>query len=585
MQHRIGTGRVVRLGICLLIPLAVLAAVALTGGTLARHTPTARAAASTKSSSFCSRLGKNIQASAGAQMYCFGSQVNGPAKAARRITSSGSSGSNVNAATPQEDVTPAGLQAFGQSEESVASAGPYVVEAWNDSTGFFAPCGSPMNKEELTGFGFSTDGGKTFTDLGGLPNNNCATSLYEGDPSVQAYTVGGSTYFYISSIFIPFNVPENALAMAACKVTGSGSTATLGCSQPIVVAISSDCFSSGGVIFFCSFLDKDFMSIDAARGRLYMSYTEFGTSFPNFNGVIELAACDLSNPGSPTCHNGGDGSIIPPGAPATAPYFVVAPGDPAGCENEGAYPAVDPATGDVYVAYEHNWGTGLFGCFPGPAGPIQTVLNHVPASCLPLTGTSPCSGPDKTAAVNITSMQAAFIPGYNRFPMNDFPRVAVSDPAGTVSMVWNDARFHPSGDILLQSFNLTSLSTVQAAPVRVNSSVGGWHMLPAVSTDGSGTLNISFYGRSAPSTAVTNVFAALRVDPRTSATPKSNTLITTVASDWNAVSSDIVPNFGDYTDNFVLVTTGRRTTSTLFVAWADGRIGEPQPFEANMGTG
>jgi hypothetical protein len=582
MQHRIGTGRVVRLGMCLLIPLAVLAAVALTGGTLVRHTPSARAAASTKNNSFCSNLGKSIQASAGAQMYCFGPQVNGPAKTSRvRVTISGKgSGSNVNAATPQEDVTPSGVQAFGQSEESIASAGPYVVEAWNDTTGFFAPCGSPMNKEEGTGFGFSTDGGKTFTDLGGLPNNNCTTSRYEGDPSVQAYTVGGSTYFYISSIFIPFNVPENALAMTACKVTGSGSTATLDCGQPIVVAISSDCFID---FSFCSFLDKEFLSLDAARGRLYMSYTEFGTNVFNFNGVIELAMCDLSNPASPTCSNGGNGSITGAGAPA-APYFVVAPGDPNFCENEGAYPAVDPATGSVYVAYEHNWFTGLiFNC--GPGEPTQDVMNFVPFSCLTLTATSPCAGPAATQAVNITSMEAAFIPGYNRFPMNDFPRVAVSDPGGTVSMVWNDARLHPAGDILLQSFNLTSLATVQAAPVRVNSSAGGWHMLPAVSTDGSGTLNISFYGRSAPSTAVTNVFAALRVDPRTSATPRSNTLITTVASDWNAVSSDIIPNFGDYTDNYVLVTSGRRTTSTLFVAWADGRIGEPQPFEANMGTG
>jgi hypothetical protein len=263
----------------------------------------------------------------------------------------------------------------------------------------------------------------------------------------------------------------------------------------------------------------------------------------------------------------------------------VAPGDPAGCENEGAYPAVDPATGDVYVAYEHNWFTGLFGCFPGPTGPTQDVMNYVPFSCLTLTATSPCSGPAATHAINITSLQAAFIPGYNRFPMNDFPRLAVSDPGGTVSMVWNDAGLHPAGDILLQSFNLAALTTVQAAPVRLNSSAGGWHMLPAVSTDGSGTLNVSFYGRSTANTAVTNVFAALRVDPRTSATPKSNTLVTTVASDWNAVSSDIVPNFGDYTDNFVLVTPGRRPTSTLFVAWADGRIGVPQPFEANMGTG
>ena len=42
------------------------------------------------------------------------------------------------------------------------------------------------------------------------------------------------------------------------------------------------------------------------------------------------------------------------------PYFVVAQPDPRGCENEGAYPAADPATGAVYTAYEYNIETNLF---------------------------------------------------------------------------------------------------------------------------------------------------------------------------------------------------------------------------------
>src|SRR5256712_7471271 len=188
-------------------------------------------------------------------MFCFGPQSTNAARTLRSpsLTASTSTksnagtfnfGLNVDAAAPAEDITPSGVSIQGQSEVSIAAAGPYVVEAWNDGTGFFAPCGSPSNKEELTGYGFSTDGGKTFTDLGGLPNNRCNSSLIEGDPSVEAYTVGGSTYFYISSIFIPFTVPQNALSVTACKVTGSGSAATLGCSQPIVAAIGSDCSMS-----------------------------------------------------------------------------------------------------------------------------------------------------------------------------------------------------------------------------------------------------------------------------------------------------------------------------------------------------
>jgi hypothetical protein len=535
----------------------------------------ANAAGNSKGNPICQKLGKTIQASSGAQMFCFPPTSPSAAAAARSLSGATLNfGSNVDAATLSEDVTPSGVQIHGQSEVSVATAGPYVVEAWNDGTGFFAPCGSPQNKEELTGFAFSTNGGASFTDLGGLPNANCANSLTEGDPSVEAYQVGGNTYFYISSIFIPFTVPENALSVTACKVIGSGSTATLACSQPIVAAISSDCQTSFGFTF-CSFLDKEFLSIDPVRGRLYVSYTEFGPT-TGFSGVIETAVCDLGNPASPICHNGSDGSITGTGAPAAAPYFVVAPGDPNFCENEGAYPAVDHLTGDLYVAYEHDWFTGLFNC---GGETTQDVMNFIPSSCLTLTSTSPCSAPAATQAVNIVSLEAAFIPGYNRFPMNDFPRLAVSDPAGTVSMVWNDARQHGTGDIFFQSFNLGSLTAVQSAPVRINSrkDTGGWHFLPAVrQSDSNGNLNVSFYSRSSANTALTNVFAALKVDPRATAPPtKNDTQVTTGSSDWNAVSSIIVPNFGDYTDNYFLGTT-------LYVVWSDGRLGFPQPFEDHI---
>src|SRR5437899_9435357 len=86
---------------------------------------------------FCSKLGKSVQASQGAQMFCFPPQQ--PAGAALATVNTPSTASsyapNVDAANPQEDVTPSGVSVHGQSETSVAAAGPYVVEAWNDGTG------------------------------------------------------------------------------------------------------------------------------------------------------------------------------------------------------------------------------------------------------------------------------------------------------------------------------------------------------------------------------------------------------------------------------------------------------------------
>jgi hypothetical protein len=411
-----------------------------------------------------------------------------------------------------------------------------------------------------------------------LPNFNCATSKLEGDPSVEAYQVGGQTYFYISSIFIPFTVPQNDLSVSVCTVVGAGSSASLSCASPIVAATSGQCVDFGGGFIACSFLDKEYLSIDPVHARLYMSYTDFGVNFPpdNFtNGQIELAVCDISSPGTPTCYNGSSSTI-----PAS-PYLVVAPGD-LSCEREGAYPAVDVATGDVYVAHEFNWFTNLFGSFGGSVDcrgiQVKNEVDYIPFSCLTLPVAS-CSGPAASKSVNVSSMAGAFIPGYNRFPMNDFPRIAVSDVAGTVSIVWNDTRLHPAGDILLESFNLVSLKRVQSSPVRLNSNTRGWNFLPALRTsDSEGNLYVTFYGRTSANTALTDVYDAPEIDPRTTSTP-SNILVTTGPSDWNAVSSDIVPNFGDYTDNYQIATgSAPFVGDTLYVAWSDGRLGDPQPF-------
>ncbi len=521
---------------------------------------------------FCNRV-KNHQifGSQGVQMYCFGTQpTTGNARRQPGASAPVSTPANVAASNLAEDVAPSGTRGYGQSETSVAANGPYVVEAWNDATSFFSPCGSPQYKEEATGFAFSADFGTTFTDLGGLPNIGCILGRqYGGDPSVETVTIGGVHYFYISSLFNSLNGQgPSQLAMSVCTATGLGAGANLACGQPVVLARSSECTT---FIFgqFCSFLDKDFLTVDPIRQRLYVSYTEFG--FFAQPDTIELAVCDISNPTAPSCHNGGNGPGPRP------PYLIVQPSPSNGCENEGAYPAVDYTTGDVYVAFEHNVDTNISNpnCFNDP---VRNIVTRIPFSHLTLPNAS--GGPSNSAAINVTSMDGAFVPGYNRFPANDFPRLAVSRPAGTVSIVWNDARYHPLGDILMQSYTLGGLAPA-SGPVQLNHNVGGLHFLPALrNPDSSGHLNVSWYERATGSTTLTNLYEAPGVSPRTTTTP-SNVLITNVATDWNGVSSDIVPNFGDYTDNYVFATArAPYVDGAVAISWADGRNGTPQAFFA-----
>jgi hypothetical protein len=577
------------------VPQAGAASAARPGPGAARLTTGAQAG-----NPFCARLGKQYEASAAAQAYCFGPQPSKGGHGHAGIAEGPSVAGNVDAARPSEDVSPAGVSAQGQAEVSIAAAGQYVVESWNDSTGFISACPAPMSKEEITGLGFSTNGGKSFTDLGGLPNGNCRKLTYFGDPSVAAYQVGGHTFFYISSLYLTNSgLGREQIALDACEVVGSGSAATLSCGQPVTAAASSQCqlikISPTRTVQFCSFTDKDFLAIDPAHGRLYVTYSDFQVTRP-FGDPVDMSACDLGNPAggtgpaggtpaAPVCEHGTPLVKVSKNLLVAKPYLQVAAENSLGCVNEGAYPAVDTQTGDAYVGYEFNWSSSLgFPPCESTSTPVQNVLDKVPSHCLTLTAVSPCKGPSARAAVPVVSLQGASIPGYNRFPANDFPRVAVSDKFGTASMVWNDARSHPFGDILMQSFHKNSLSPVQATPVTLDQPHGGGlSFLPALRTpSSSGRLDVTWYTRASTGTAATNVAAAVGVSPDTTVTPP-NVRITNVASNWLFSSSLITPNFGDYTDNAVAVTARPPFVgSTLFVAWADGRSGVPQPFEAHL---
>ncbi len=365
----------------------------------------------------CSKIGTSIWVSTAVRMWCNPPR---PTSSNIKTPTTHSFGSNVNAADPAEDVSPSGVRGYGQSETSIAGIGPYVVEAWNDVTGLALnmPCPSPVNKEEGTGFGFSANGGASFIDEGGPPNANCKRDLLSGDPSVEAWYSGGSAYFYISSLYFPVFSPSGPpsdtrtfVAVNACKASGTGATATISCSQPIIAAASTQCVTSMGTPL-CSLLDKEYLSIDPVHGRLYVSYTEFGINPPPDNlafGQIELAVCDIGTPtggtgpiggtaGSPVCKPGSSGTQTHPGSP----YFAVAPGPK--CENEGAYPAVDVATGAVYVAYEFNLFTDVFvpGC---TTTPTQNVVKYIPFKCLTLPAAS-CSDPAGSNAVNVVELYA-----------------------------------------------------------------------------------------------------------------------------------------------------------------------------------
>jgi hypothetical protein len=153
--------------------------------------------------------------------------------------------------------------------------------------------------------------------------------------------------------------------------------------------------------------------------------------------------------------------------------------NPDGCEETGAYPAVDPVTGAVYVGDEFNWFTNAQ---PGPCHrqPTLNILAKIPLRCLPLAPVSPMPPASRDRGSPGEVHGRLIAPNNGR--LNDFPRVAVSVPADTVSLAWNDSRNHRLGDILLRSFSLGALTPVQHRPVVLNKPAGGLHIYPAVRT-------------------------------------------------------------------------------------------------------
>ncbi|HVP38983.1 MAG TPA: FlgD immunoglobulin-like domain containing protein, partial [Candidatus Saccharimonadales bacterium] len=136
-----------------------------------------------------------------------------------------------------------------QSETTGASWGSRVIAGFNDSRGF--------TTGTISSYGYSTDGGATWTDGGDLPLQGLGTGeqLY-GDPGVFANRQG---HFWFSSIYIQ---PGNISAIGVQRATFSGPAPAWG--PPVAVNPSLP-----------DFLDKPGGACDPDSDYVYVVYTRF----------------------------------------------------------------------------------------------------------------------------------------------------------------------------------------------------------------------------------------------------------------------------------------------------------------------
>ncbi len=148
-----------------------------------------------------------------------------------------------------------------QSETAVAALGNFVVTAWNDGQGF-----NSVPYGEGQGFGWSADGGASFTDGGAVPHPAAYPSwIWTSDPVLAVNEKTGD--FWYCGLASPggANGTTNAIAVARGRFTND----VFAFDSAFVVRIAT----SASV-----FLDKQWIAVDSLTGHLYVSNTTFTTS-------------------------------------------------------------------------------------------------------------------------------------------------------------------------------------------------------------------------------------------------------------------------------------------------------------------
>jgi len=136
-----------------------------------------------------------------------------------------------------------------QSENSLAAHGRFLATGWNDSF-------DPRTPRSFSGYGYSSDGGRTWHDGGILPAAG-ADDQFFGDPSL---TVDADGNFYYASLYV---IPSITFGVSVSH--GRFVKDALVFDRPVLAGLpgAHDSF------------DKEWITVDPEDGTLDVSYTRF----------------------------------------------------------------------------------------------------------------------------------------------------------------------------------------------------------------------------------------------------------------------------------------------------------------------
>lgn len=501
---------------------------------------------------------------------------------------------------------PEGL--LGRSETAiVASQGAQrLVTGWNDADGFcplLPPGTCPTTQLGLSGFGFSTDGGKTWTD-GGAP---FIDGIYTfGDPWLDRGGFDKETYYYSN---IAVDLASGDFGMSIHRGRFMGKSFAWEDVRFVTPEFQED------------FLDKEAIAADKnGSGIVIMSLTNFlDLSHPS-RGI-----CPSDSPsgfGEIQVFRSVDGGDSWQGPVIVGPDLTDTTADPGcnvGTSQQSSSPAFGP-NGEIYVVWER----GPDFDFASTPPTISPTAEIVVARSLD-DGAS--FGTPVTVA-NINHMRGAPPVAYNRNRTNNHPRIAVAANGkfrGRVYVTFSSTDSPVSGlpvqvacppgpsmpDCFAQNLTSTQVflsysddqgqtwspAVPLAPPVP---STGVKRFWPTVSVEPGGSIDVTYYESieegltSDPSDIECNIAtssfrragtAVSLVDTywvrsgNGGKTFNAPVRVSDVSTNWCQVASNIIPNMGDY---IFSVSKGNHVLAT----WADGRNGVPDTFySTGLGAG
>lgn len=484
---------------------------------------------------------------------------------------------------------------FGRSETTIASTddGQSLVAGWNDARGFLRPpFGNTLpGTPGLSGYGFSTDGGLTWTDAGAPPVFNDIVT--RGDPWLDRGGLDNATFYY-ANLAVDDRLPGSQVTLGVSVHMGHFNNGVLTWSDVRLLQAPN---------YPNDFYDKE--SITMAKdgsGAGYVSVTNFRQlcGIPAFgSGQIEVWRT----------HDGGNTWQGP--AIAGPDQTNTSTCDGSGVLQQSSSVGIGP-NGEVYVTWQ------LGPTFDSSGTPSTNASIVVARS---LDGGVTFSAP--VIVANINSMRRDPPVGYNRNRLNDHPRIAVATSGphkGRVYVVYYSAASPvgaapvvscPSGvggtcigqNLVSSQVSVTfsdDRGATWSAPTPLAPAVpatGVKRFWPVVSVEPGGNVDVVYYESQEQPTA-SNLTCIIGVGGGVRRVGTANSLVntfwvqsldggstfsgalkvSTATSNWCTTATNIRPNFGDYIGS---ASGGNH----IFPTWADGRNGVPDTFYATILAG